>query len=309
MNIQDLIQDVEEVSSHSLAPATIEAYQNAYDQYQAILPLIHGAPPPFPITAEKIVIFLAYKRKMDVSYNTIVTLYRCLSAYCRDKNYGDFSDDDRITKYIQGLNRDMLGSKCPHQVDGINSEILRLIESKMDPTRFYDLRDLAAFTLNYEGFFRASEMLNLDLSDINIAEDKMIINISKSKTDQTGVGRTIYIHKSSSQVSAFTWVQRYLKYRSEHEIESNKLFVSRLGRPLIDRNYRQRLKNWIAKIGYDAEAYSTHSFRVGAVQSATKFYCSPAAIKTQGGWKSNCFLRYARISEEEAGEILRIAFA
>lgn len=59
---------------------------------------------------------------MDISINTIFTLYRCLSAYCRDKNFSDFTVDDRIAKYIyiQGLNRDMLGLKCPHQVDGID---------------------------------------------------------------------------------------------------------------------------------------------------------------------------------------------
>lgn len=37
---------------------------------------------------------------MDISINTIFTLYRCLSAYCRDKNFSDFTVDDRIAKYI-----------------------------------------------------------------------------------------------------------------------------------------------------------------------------------------------------------------
>lgn len=134
------------------------------------------------------------------------------------------------------------------------------------------------------------------------------MKVTKSKTDQTGQGRNVVIFKTNSPVSAYTCVQTYLQYRLDNKIDSEKLFVSRQGRPLNDRNYRACIKKWMKLIGEDVEAFRTHSFRVGAVQAASKKYCSPAAIKVQGGWKSNCFLRYARISDEEAGEILRIAF-
>lgn len=145
MNADDLLLDAEIASSHRLSVATHEAYENAFQQYQAIIPLVKNAPSSFPITSKTIIIFLAYKRKMDCSYNTIITLYRCLCGYCREHEIGNFSDDEAISKYLQGLNHDMLGNLCPHQVDGMTTEHLRRISTRMVPNRFYHIRDIAAF--------------------------------------------------------------------------------------------------------------------------------------------------------------------
>ena len=57
----------------------------------------------------------------------------------------------------------------------------------------------------------------------------------------------------------------------------------------------------------DPAEFSTQCFRVGAVETATLHHIPPPAIKQQG-WKSNCFMRYARISEQEASDLMKDAF-
>ena len=89
---------------------------------------------------------------------------------------------------------------------------------------------------------------------------------------------------------------------------SDFLFISRKGKKLSYREFRERVKIWTQKIVQDPNEFSTHSFRVGAVEAATKSKIPFPAIKQQGGWKSNCFIRYARITEEEASELIQDAF-
>ena len=306
---QDLLQAAEESSSHRLASSTTKAYKDAYCQYITILPLIKDAPSPEPVSEEKIILFLAYKFKMGVSYNIIITLKRCLCAYCLNEGKGNFSNSEKILNYLKGLKREMLGSRCPYAVEGFTREMLCSINEKCNKSNFQDLRDICAFTLCFEGILRASELLNLKIQDLEISEEKVKIFICRSKTDQFGEGRFIYIFKhEEAPISAYLLLQNYLKYRQENQINGEFLFTKKNGERLNDRSYRQRIKFWVNVIGEDPFGFSTHSFRVGAVETLTKKKIPAAAIKQQGGWRSNCFLRYARISEEEASELVQEAF-
>ena len=304
----ELIQSANGTSLHCHANSTNNRYFGAYQQYLVIIPLIQGAPTPEPITEDKIILFLSYKQKMGAKFNTILTLQRNLFAYCRDHNLGEFSSSLKIKNYIKGLHREMLGSHCPFAVSGFTKEMLLSISQKIDHSSFYDLRDFCAFTLCFEGMFRANEMLSLKVQDIEIEESKIKVFIRKTKTDRFGVGRFLYIFSNNSFTSAYKALVEYIEYRNKNKIEGEFLFVSRNRIKLSDRNFRDRIKAWVKIIGHDENAYSTHSFRVGAVETATIAKVPIAAIKQQGGWKSNCFLRYARITEEEASSLINEAF-
>ena len=52
--------------------------------------------------------------------------------------------------------------------------------------------------LGFTGFFRISELLNLQVSDLNFKEDWHKITIKKSKTDQIREENTGYISKTST---------------------------------------------------------------------------------------------------------------
>ena len=261
-----------------------------------------------PISEEKIILLLTYKKKMGATFNTIITLQRCLCAYCLYKELGDFSKSTKIHKFISGLNRDMNGASCPYAVTGFTKEMLLEIEKRVNKNNIFELRDLCTFTLCFEGMLRASELLSLKNEDLLLEGNRIKVHLKKSKTDQLGVGRNIYIYEHNSPISAFRCLQMYLKHRINYSKELDFLFISKTGKRLSDRNYRDRIKKWVEILGLDPAEYSTHSFRVGSVECATKSKVPPAAIKQQGGWKSNCFLRYARITEEEASELVQDAF-
>src|SRR4029078_12537558 len=62
------------------------------------------------------------------------------------------------------------------------------IMAEAAPTNLKGLRDRALLLLGFAGAFRGSELVGLDIADLEEAEDGMRVTIRKSKTDQEGKG-------------------------------------------------------------------------------------------------------------------------
>jgi site-specific recombinase XerC len=61
------------------------------------------------------------------------------------------------------------------------------------PTSIKGLRDRALLLLGFGGAFRRSELVALDVADLEETEDGLRVTICCSKTDQEGIGTTIAI--------------------------------------------------------------------------------------------------------------------
>ena len=301
-----LVGEAEETAKNNLAASTQRAYQSIKDQYEIIIGMIDGAPPPYPPTTKTIICFLQYKKQMSCTYSTILHLYHCLCSVFKQSFNLNFSEDQEITKYMTSLNREMLGQSNPYATDAISKEMLIKISQKMNMNNPINIRDLALFTVQYETMMRVSEITNLEVNDVMLYENKASFTILKNKVDQFGKGRTIYINEYDSQISAFRVLKSYLTCRPQ--TESKYLFLSRLNSKLSPETIRRSLKKWIEIIGEDVSAYSTHSLRKGGCKCAFMHYVPAPAIQHQGGWSSSCFLRYGKMEAEEAAEALKIAF-
>ena len=60
------------------------------------------------------------------------------------------------------------------------------------------LRDRALILLGFAGAFRRSEVVGLDVADLDFGKDGLTVNLRRSKTDQTGEGRKIGIPYGSN---------------------------------------------------------------------------------------------------------------
>jgi site-specific recombinase XerD len=61
------------------------------------------------------------------------------------------------------------------------------------PDRLSGLRDSALLLLGFAGAFRRSELVALDVADIEETQTGLLVTIRRSKTDQEAMGRTIAI--------------------------------------------------------------------------------------------------------------------
>ena len=164
-----------------------------------------------------------------------------------------------------------------------------------------DVRDRALLLLGFAGGFRRSELVGLDVADIEIVRLGIIITLRHSKTDQDSAGRKIGIPHGRTQhcpVAAVTaWLER-------SKITQDAVFCPitryshlqpfRLSGDAVSEVIRER----VAAIGIDPEGYSGHSLRAGFATSAAHAGVSTMKIRAQTGHASDAMLsRYVRDGE------------
>jgi site-specific recombinase XerD len=67
-------------------------------------------------------------------------------------------------------------------------EDLRRMVSKL-PVNLLGVRDRALLLVGFAGAFRRSELVGLDVADVEITRDGLVVMLRRSKTDQEGEGR------------------------------------------------------------------------------------------------------------------------
>ena len=140
-----------------------------------------------------------------------------------------------------------------------------------------DLRDAALLCLAYDTFARASELVAVNVGDIQQDVDGATCFIARSKTDQDGEGDYRFIARTTHQ-RIMEWV------RAAHLDRDDPLFIplsfsnqnDRLGTRDVSDIFRRRC----------GDGFSAHSTRVGAAQDAKAAGATTGAIQQAGGWKS-----------------------
>lgn len=164
-----------------------------------------------------------------------------------------------------------------------------------------DTRDNALLLIGFGGGFRRSELVGLDVQDIETVRQGLIISISRSKTDQIGEGRKIGIPFARGAYCPVLAIEKWL---SRSNIVEGPLFrpvtrhdeigANRLSNESVSRIVKQHASS----VGLDPIHYSGHSLRAGLATSAAQAGVSTIAIRQQTGHKSDAMLnRYVRDGE------------
>jgi site-specific recombinase XerD len=164
------------------------------------------------------------------------------------------------------------------------------------------LRDRALLLLGFAGAFRRSELVDLNVADLDLGPDGLAVTLRRSKTDQEGQGRPVGIPYGSNPC---TCPVRALKAWLEAAgIISGPVFrrVSKAGlvadARLTDRAVALVVKACAAAAGLDPDKYAGHSLRAGLATSAAAAGASERSIMAQTGHRSVTMVRrYIRSGE------------
>ena len=129
-----------------------------------------------------------------------------------------------------------------------------------------DVRDRALLLIGFAGGFRRSELVGLDVADIEHVRQGIVINLRRSKTDQDGQGRKIGIPFGRTRhcpVAALdAWIARsgitegaVFRLVDRH----GRIRMGRLSGEAVALVVRERLES----AGIDPAGYSGHSLRAG----------------------------------------------
>ena len=163
------------------------------------------------------------------------------------------------------------------------------------------LRDTALLLIGFASAMRRSELVSLDVEDVQFSEQGAIIRLRRSKTDQEGKGRDIAIPRIRGRHCP---IRNLLAWIEAAGITSGALFrqVNRYDQLLPQRLMAQSValivKQRAAAAGFDARLFSGHSLRAGFVTNAANGGASSASIRAQTGHKSDAMMqRYIRNSQ------------
>lgn len=199
---------------------------------------------------------------------------------------------------LQGLRRKH--GTAQKQAKALTREdLFAILDAMGDGTK--DVRDRALLLVGFAGGFRRSELVGLDVADIELVRQGIIITLRQSKTDQEGAGRKIGIPYGRTRhcpVAALTdWLTRsgITEGAIFHPITRHgQLQPERLSGDAVSEVIRERL----TAAGIDPTGYSGHSLRAGFATSAAMAGAPTMKIRAQTGHASDAMLsRYIRDGE------------
>jgi site-specific recombinase XerC len=120
------------------------------------------------------------------------TLGRRLAAiryFHRAAGYDTPTGEDKVKAVLSGIRRTI--GAAPVRKKAATADIT--IAMAATGTSLRELRDRAVLLLGFAGAFRRSELVALDVADIEDVPEGLLITIRRSKTDQEGQGRKVAI--------------------------------------------------------------------------------------------------------------------
>ncbi|MDZ7661625.1 tyrosine recombinase XerC [Thiohalophilus sp.] len=147
--------------------------------------------------------------------------------------------------------------KLPHTLDVDKTAALLDLQGK-DPLV---IRDRAILELFYSSGLRLAELVQLDRSQLDLAEAQVSLHGKGNKSRIVPVGR-----------QALAALQAWLVVRQAIPLQDEQaLFVSRQGRRISGRNIQKRLREWAQRQGIDVPVHPhmlRHSFASHLLESS-----------------------------------------
>ncbi|MGO7835608.1 site-specific integrase [Rhizobium johnstonii] len=202
---------------------------------------------------------------------------------------------DIVKLAMRGLKRSM-GSAQREAKPVLREDLFRILDSMSDDRK--SLRDRALLLLCFAGGFRRSEVVSLDVEDIQHVQHGIVIRLARSKTDQEGKGRKVAVPFGRGFWCPVRAIDVWI---SASAVQTGPLFrvINRHNQISEKRLSGQAvsliLKARANKAGFDGESYSGHSLRAGFVTSAAIAGATSLSIRKQTGHRSDGMLnRYIR---------------
>ena len=285
----------------SKAPATRAAYESDFRIFESWC-RPRGLS-PLPATAAAVCGFLADEASAGRRASTLGRRLAAVRYFHRAAGYETPTADEKVKAVLAGIRR-TIGAAPVRKKAATSDIVLGMVGGKGASLR--DLRDRAILLLGFAGAFRRSELVALDVADIEWTAEGALVTIRRSKTDQEGLSRKVAIPHGevACPVAALkSWLEAAgIVEGAVFRRIFNKRAQRVTDRRLAARNVAAIVKAGAGRLGLDPSTFGGHSLRSGLVTTAVKRGVNLMKICDQTGHKSLEMLRvYSRDAELFAG--------
>jgi site-specific recombinase XerD len=196
--------------------------------------------------------------------------------------------DPVVRAVMAGIRRTLGTAPEQHAPAGIG-EVRRMV-ARLDTRTLAGKRDRALLLCGFALAARRSELVALDVADLEPAERGYTVRIRRSKTDQEGRGTTRALPRGTDPETCP--VRALEEWRTAAGITEGPLFRSitrwgAVGGRLSGTTVAAVVKSAAAGAGLDPARYSGHSLRAGFCTTAAARGVSERAIARQTGHAAN----------------------
>jgi len=287
-----------------LSPSTRRAYRSGLNDFQVWC--ANQAVTWIPANPEAVASYVAHLADLGRSPSTISQRLAAIRWAHETQDLTSPTIHKGVRSVMAGIRR-KLGTAPKRKNPATPDHLLMMIARTSDD--LLSIRDRALLLFGFASALRRSELVALDLDDLERTERGVLVTIRKSKTDQEGAGRQLAIVPGRSDATCPIYaLDRWLKAA---EIKKGRVFrsVSRhgnIGESLGTRAVGEIVKRLAATAGLDADLYGGHSLRAGFVTAAADRGASIDRIMDHTGHQSPSMVRvYTRRSDafrNNAGE-------
>jgi site-specific recombinase XerD len=289
IDIEDLLEELARLEKQALPENTRRAYRSDWRDFRSWCERRQRM--AIPAKPETVALYLTARAKTHKT-SSISRRLTVIGKVHKAAGKANPVTDDRVRRVWRGILRDK-GQAADRKTPTLIGDLKKMLNEL--PDGLAGTRDRALLLFGFAGAMRRSEIVSLNVGDLQLSDDGFVVALRRSKTDQTGKGRRIGIpygeHKETCPVKAM------LAWMRESGIDRGALFrkVNRHGdlegERLTDKSVALIVKRAAKATGINPKNFSGHSLRAGLATAAAIAGVDERAIQEQTGHKSLKVLR------------------
>lgn len=273
------------------APSTRKAYQSDWHSFSTWCQSMGLVAMPAPA---KVVATYVTHMAVDL-HRKVATIQRSLvsiSQAHRMAGHRSPTSEAIVLETMKGIRRS-IGAAQIQKAPALPEQLRAMLSATGDD--LLSLRNRALLLLGFCGGFRRSELVGLNVVDVDFTVDGLVVTLRRSKTDQESLGRKVGVPYGAAPNTCP--VRSLRAWLDAAGMAEGPVFrpVGRWGRVgegrLDDRAVSRVVKAYAAGIGLDASRYAGHSLRAGLATAAARAGKSERAIMAQTGHRSIAMVR------------------
>src|SRR5262249_22907962 len=134
--------------------------------------------------------FLADEATLGKRASTLGRRLAAVRYFHRAAGYETPTSDEKVKAVLSGIRR-TIGAASVRKRAATSDLVLSMVCGKRISLR--ELRNRAILLLGFAGAFRRSELVTLNVDDVEETAEGMLVTLRRSKTDQEGLGRRVAI--------------------------------------------------------------------------------------------------------------------
>lgn len=247
-----------------------------------------GIASPFPSELNTLIVYMAWQAQTGAAYATIRRRLSSLSVIHEAQGYPSPTKNALVRKQLEGIAR-TIGTR-QNSAEAMSLDDLYRILAHI-PDNLSGKRDRALFLVGIAGAFRRSELVALNVGDLDFVDEGVRVLVRHSKTDQTKKGVIVDLDYGSFEHTCP--VKALQNWIAAAQLERNAVFrhitkgnsTEHLKGRLSSDGVLRIVKRYMHKAKITGKKFSAHSFRATFATILATNNVDSLEIQNLGRWR------------------------